>query len=76
MTGYSVFEENGYKFETFIPSDRTEPREWLLVVTKDGEKVRELRVPMSHAPVFGPDLEDVAALERAADPIIKEFLGE
>ena len=38
-----------------------------------GEPVREIEIPMWHPNLFGIDVEDMDALERATDKLIREL---
>ena len=63
MTRYASLEEKGYTVEAFMPSSSSEPLAWTVRVSRGKELVREVRVPMSYEPRFGPDADDVRVLE-------------
>ena len=73
MRLWNEFSENGYKFEAFIPTDSSEAA-WLLKVTNEttGDVVVQREIPMLRAPIFGPDVDDVATLNQ----VVEEELGK
>lgn len=77
MKLYGEFEEAGYRVRSYMPDSYNEPIEWYVKVTKqeNGQEitVKELRIPMLYAPIFGPDIGDVANLEQETDTLIKEL---
>ena len=75
---YGSFRENGYLIKAFMPNSPSQPQQWTIEVyrTTEGqvEAPAPLRVevlPMSYEPLFGPDVGDVATLEKKADELLK-----
>jgi hypothetical protein len=59
-------EEDGWTVVASLPGHRDMPREWKLEVLRpDGEPAYQLipRLALTHDPVFGPDVVDVARME-------------
>lgn len=73
MMAYGEFELAGHRFVAFGPESDADPREWQIVVSKDGEEVLREKVPMLYAPRFGVDVEDAAARDAAVERIIKKL---
>lgn len=74
MIEYGKFEEKGYTVTVMMPSHGQEPLEWVVTVAKNGAAVREEeRVPMLHAPIFGPRASDVTALEQHVELILEQL---
>lgn len=69
---YAEFTLGEWLFKSFQPAHDGAPHEWLLVAT-DGDRKLERHIPMFHTNIFGPDVEDVAALEEAVEVMIKEL---
>ena len=76
MIEYGSFEESGYKITAFMPSGDHEPREWYVTFENEGLAAKELRIPMLYAPIFGPDVADVAELEEKVDAMLKDLGGK
>jgi len=72
MQEWRRFDLAGYVFVAYLPSNETETG-WRLTVTAAGETVRDEVIPMLHPPVFGPDVEDVAALDQRVEVLIREL---
>lgn len=70
---YGAFEEKGYSVRALMPRTNAQPQAWVVEFSKDGEVVRREEIPMTYAPVFGPDVEDVAMLEAEVDRILGEL---
>ena len=77
---YGSFEEGGYTFKAFMPANDSQPRQWTIEVYKSAgrhsdqkEPVLVEQVPMLYAPIFGPDADDVAMLEKKAAEIIERL---
>jgi hypothetical protein len=73
MVEYGTFTLNGYVFTRFLPSSANERCEWLITVTRDGTEVRRETVSIVYAPIFGPDVEDVARCDARVEEIIKDM---
>lgn len=65
------FEEQGYHFAAFQPIREGVKRQFVVVVTKDGEPHDEFTVPMMYPNIWGVDVEDIGSLERATDAYIE-----
>jgi hypothetical protein len=72
-TKYSEYDLGGWHFEATWPESDTDPLEWVLTATKDGESAIERHIPMDYRPIFGPDVGDVQSLEEALNVLIKEL---
>jgi hypothetical protein len=72
---FGQFSENGYKVEAYMPRTSAQPRQWTIKVYNEGddEALRIETVPMLYEPVFGPDVEDKAALEERVDSLMREL---
>jgi hypothetical protein len=75
------FEEVGHTFKAWQPANDEARREWVVQAFKDvpghePELVKEITVPMHHTNIFGPDVEDVFALELATDAMIVDLGGD
>jgi hypothetical protein len=73
MVKWSDYEQDGVIFEAFLPSDETEPQEWLLRASRGGILLTERRIRLTWVPRFGPDVSDVAQLEAALDDMLVEL---
>ncbi len=73
MMKWSDYEHNGVLFEAFLPSDESEPQQWLLRASRDGILLTERRIGLTWIPRFGPDASDVALLEEALDEMLLEL---
>ena len=81
MLEYSRFSLKDCTFIAFGPESDGEVREWTLRVLKNdyventqkAEVVKEIRIPISHRPIFGYDEEDLARLDEKVEEIIKEL---
>ncbi|MGN6519981.1 MAG: hypothetical protein ACTHK2_11220 [Dokdonella sp.] len=73
MIKWSDYEQGGVVFEAFLPSDETEPQEWLLRASRNGVLLTERRISLVWVPRFGPDVSDVAQLEEALDDMLIEL---
>jgi hypothetical protein len=73
----SGFVECGYRFKAWQPSNDDARRVLVLQVRpeRDGisDPVREVEVPMWHPNLFGIDVEDMDALERATEDLVREL---
>jgi hypothetical protein len=73
----SGFVEAGHRFKAWQPASEAARRVLVIQAWKEGdegaEPVREVEVPMWHPNIFGPDVEDMEALERATDRLIREL---
>lgn len=74
MRLWNEYTIGNYTFEAFIPTDSSE-KGWRLSVTETatGHLAVERLILMTHAPVFGPDVDDVAELNRNVEEVIKEL---
>jgi len=70
MEQYGKFKERGYTIEAYIPTNDTEPNEFLLTIRK-GKFKQEHRIPMLHRPTFGVDIDDKQTLEEKMEEILK-----
>jgi hypothetical protein len=73
---YANFAEKGFDFAAFMPASDAEPCRWRVIVAVNRTWVFEYEVPMGHAPLFGPDVEDVAALEDVTDKVVGLLGGD
>lgn len=73
MIKWSDYEQRGVIFEAFLPSDETEPQEWLLRASRNGILLTERRIGLVWVPRFGPHAWDVAHLEEALDEMLIEL---
>lgn len=80
MREWSRFELGGYRFVAFLPDSGADTMSWTIVITDiSGAKRpgREEHVTLTHAPRFGPDVDDVAQLEERVEQLILELgIGE
>jgi hypothetical protein len=73
MRLWNEFTLNWHKFEAYLPTNSSE-KSWRLQVTNlEGKVVAERSIPMDYAPVFGPDVADVAELDKQIEVVIKEL---
>jgi hypothetical protein len=68
-----TFSIKDHNFECYLPSNSDEPQVWTLIVAKAGKEIRRDTVPLSHEPIFGPDVDDVLARDERVEEIIKEL---
>lgn len=71
MQFYSAFEERGYRIEAYIPDSDDEPVAFEIRILIDQDVRKDLLLPITHAPVFGVDVDDLALLEAFADQLMK-----
>ena len=72
MDEWSEFLLKGWNFTAYMPSTDSETQQWTMAITDPlGHKIA-MYVPMFHAPIFGPDVEDVAALNDAVESFITD----
>ena len=71
------FIEAGYRIKAWHPANEQARRVLVLQAwpagDETGEPVREVAIPMWHPNPFGIDVEDMDALERATDELIREL---
>lgn len=68
---YGAFTLGDTKVTAYLPNH--EPDEWSVVIELPNEEAITRTLPMFHAPIFGPDVEDVAALNEFIEELIKEY---
>lgn len=73
MDLYGSFKEREYKVEAYLPSSDNDHLEWIIRAYKKNKLVREIKVPIIHRPIFGPDIEDVATLEEKTEEFINSL---
>ena len=73
MTEYSRFTLAGVEFIAFGPENETDPKEWNLQLWREGAEIRDERIPIVHAPIFGYDEEDLATLNEHVEKLIAEL---
>jgi hypothetical protein len=77
MTLRADSSENSYRFRAWQPSNDLARRVLVLQAWPESddtsEPVREVEVPMWHPNLFGIDVEDLDALERATEDLIREL---
>lgn len=73
MTLNGAFELSGYHFACYLPTSSTDEHVWTITVTKEDVEIRRDTIRLLHAPVFGPDVEDVVARDARIEEIIKEM---
>lgn len=73
MSVYGEFDLNGWHFKAEMPDSVRDDAQWTITfIDPEGiERVR--RVPMWHESMFGPDVEDVAALNAEIEAIITDY---
>ena len=71
------FVECGYRFKAWQPSNDHARRVLVLQAWPEcdetGEPVSEVEVPMWHPNLFGIDVEDMDALERATEDLVRKL---
>ncbi|RDS78938.1 hypothetical protein DWU98_20180 [Dyella monticola] len=70
MLLYGTFEERGYTFEAYIPTDDAEPVAFELRIIVGGELKHSLLVPMTYTPTFGVDAGDRQMIESILDRVL------
>ncbi len=73
MIEYSRFTLAGVEFIAFGPENETDPKEWNLQLWREGAKIRDERIAIVHAPIFGYDADDLATLNERVEEIIEEL---
>lgn len=73
MDKYGSFEENGYTVTAYMPSEEKDPLEWYVEIKQGDEIVKQENIAMMFAPLFGPDVCDVAKLEEITDKLLREL---
>jgi hypothetical protein len=68
-------EENGYLLKAWQPANAAAPQELVVQALKDGELVRYVTVPMNYPNIFGVDIADMAAVERATDGLLRGLVS-
>jgi hypothetical protein len=68
------FNEAGWHFRAWQPSGPGVEQVIIIRATKKGCKKHEVRVPLTHAPRFGIDVDDHASAEKAVERLIKELI--
>ena len=72
MTEWSEFTLNGWTFKAYMPTQDHEVQQWFVHVIDPNKDEHLFYVPMDYAPVFGPDVSDIEALNEAVESFIKE----
>jgi len=62
-----------YRVEAWMPSNRDEPRQWMVKVFRDDVLLKQQTIPMDHDPIFGVDVDDVAQLNESVDVLLAEL---
>ncbi len=73
MELYGKFQEKGYDIEAYIPLKSSESMEFQVRALKDGEIVRELKIPLNHEHIFGVDIEDHQNLEKKTGELLSSL---
>jgi len=71
MLSYGSFEDKGYRFEARIPDSDMEPVAFELRIFVGTESKYLLLIPMTYAPTFGVDVDDMQKLESVLDQILE-----
>jgi len=72
MKPYGEFEERGYKVQAFLPQTLSD-RNWTVKVFKDGDLIKEIKIPMHIEPRFGVDSIDLRILEAETAKLMKSL---
>ena len=75
-TPYAEFTENGITFKAFIPGNSDVEQKFIVYAVRNEEVIRELDILMTHAPIFGVDVEDIQELEAQTEILIQELKKE
>ena len=70
---WSRFELGGYTFIASLPDSAAEEQVFTIHVRRGAAEIRSETVPLFHPPLFGPDVDDVAALQERVEEIIREL---
>jgi hypothetical protein len=73
MTEWSRFELGGYTFTASLPDSAAEAQVFAIRVLRGAAEIRSETLPLIHPPIFGPDADDVAALNERVEEIIAEL---
>ena len=68
---YGSFEVGSATVTAYLPDQA--PDNWTIIIECDGERVATETLPMLHPPIFGPDAEDVGALNEFIEALIKKY---
>lgn len=73
MDKYGAFEEKGYRFESYVPSEKADPVEFKLRILINDAIVASFSIPMVYRPVFGVDVGDASTLEEVTECILQSL---
>lgn len=73
MIKWGEFHEGDVLYEAFLPEHEQEPCEWLVRASCRGHILGERHLSLTWPPKFGPDVDDVAAVEAMAGTLITEL---
>ena len=68
---YGSFEVGSATVTAYLPDQA--PDNWIIIIECDGERLATETLPMVHPPIFGPDAEDVGALNEFIEALIKKY---
>jgi hypothetical protein len=68
-----VFDLSGYHFACYLPASDDDEQVWTIIVTQGDKEIRRDTVKLTHAPRFGPAMDDIAARDIRVEEIIKEM---
>lgn len=63
----------GHVFACFLPNSDSDLQVWTITVTKAGQEVHREEIPLTHRPIFGPDVSDIDTRDARIEEIIKEL---
>lgn len=76
MSTYGEFDLNGWHFKAEMPDSDDEPRQWTITFSNPEGLEHVRSATMLYAPIFGPDIDDVATLNETIEAVIEEYAIE
>jgi hypothetical protein len=70
---WARFELGGHTFIASLPDGAADEQVFTIRILRGAAEIRTETVPLFHPPLFGPDGDDVAALQERVEQIIREL---
>jgi hypothetical protein len=70
---WARFELGGHTFIASLPDGAADEQVFTIRILRGAAEIRSETFPLIHPPLFGPDGDDVAALEERVEEIIREL---
>jgi hypothetical protein len=70
---WARFELGGHTFIASLPDGAADEQVFTIRILRGAAEIRSETFPLIHPPLFGPDGDDVAALQERVEQIIREL---